>query len=51
MYTIYVLHSSTHDKIYIGITTDLEDRFKSHNELATKGFTVKFRPLECLLLM
>lgn len=44
MYIVYVLHSPIHDKIYIGITQDLQDRFKSHNELATKGFTVNFRP-------
>ncbi len=44
MYTVYALYSPSFDKIYIGITSDLEDRFKSHNELATKGFTVKYRP-------
>ena len=44
MYTVYALYSPSFDKIYIGITSDLEDRFKSHNELATKGFTGKYRP-------
>ena len=44
MYTVYALYSPSFDKIYIGITSDLDDRFKSHNDLATKGFTVKFRP-------
>ncbi|MEZ4937229.1 MAG: GIY-YIG nuclease family protein [Crocinitomicaceae bacterium] len=44
MYTVYALYSPSFDKIYIGITSDLEDRFKSHNDLATKGFTVEFRP-------
>ena len=43
-YTVYVLHSEKHDKIYIGCTSNLEERFKSHNELGTQGWTVKFRP-------
>jgi hypothetical protein len=39
---VYVLHSVQHDKIYIGYSSDLESRLKSHNELATKGWTVKW---------
>ena len=46
MFTVYVLYSQSFKKIYIGYTSNLEDRFKSHNELATKGWTVKFRPWE-----
>jgi putative endonuclease len=38
------LYSSNYDKIYIGFTSDMEERFKSHNELAKKGWTIKFRP-------
>lgn len=41
---VYVLHSQQRDKIYIGYTSDLESRLKSHSELATKGWTIKFRP-------
>ena len=44
MYTVYVLYSSTFAKIYIGYTSNLAERMKSHNELATKGWTVRFRP-------
>lgn len=44
MFYVYVLHSPTYNKIYIGFTSDLEVRFKSHNELGTKGWTIKFRP-------
>jgi len=44
MFTVYVLYSQKYDKIYIGATSDLENRFLSHNELATKGHTIKFRP-------
>jgi putative endonuclease len=46
MFTVYVLYSEKHDKIYIGYTSDLINRFLSHNELAKKGWTIKFRPWE-----
>ncbi|MGZ8516258.1 MAG: GIY-YIG nuclease family protein [Chitinophagaceae bacterium] len=46
MFKVYVLYSQSHGKIYIGYSSNLEERFKSHNELATKGWTVKFRPWE-----
>ena len=46
MFTVYVLYSQSFKKIYIGYTSSLEERFKSHNELATKGWTIKFRPWE-----
>ena len=48
-YTIYVLYSKAFKKIYIGYTADLEDRFNSHNKMATKGYTIKYRPWEILL--
>jgi len=44
MYTVYVLYSARYDKIYIGYSGNLEERFKSHNELGKKGWTIKFRP-------
>ena len=44
MYTVYALYSEKHQKIYIGYTSDLEARFLSHNQLATKGWTVRYRP-------
>lgn len=44
MYTVYVLYSESHNKIYIGYTSDLEDRLLSHNVMGTKGFAVKYRP-------
>ncbi len=46
MYKVYVLYSKQFNKIYIGYTFDLADRFLSHNEKATKGYTVKYRPWE-----
>jgi putative endonuclease len=48
MYIVYVLYSVRFNKIYIGYTSDLESRFKSHNELGTKGWTIRFRPWEIL---
>jgi putative endonuclease len=42
-YTAYVLYSETHNKIYIGYTSNLIQRFKSHQLLA-KDWTAKFRP-------
>ena len=44
MFTVYILYSQKHNKIYIGFTSDLGNRFISHNEKATKGHTIKFRP-------
>ena len=44
MYTVYVLYSEKFNKIYIGYTSGLERRLQSHNELAKKGWTVRYRP-------
>jgi len=44
MFTVYVLHSSSFNKIYIGYTSDLANRLLSHNELGTTGYTLKYRP-------
>lgn len=44
MFTVYVLFSEKFNKIYIGMTSNLEQRFKSHNELSKKGWTKNFRP-------
>jgi putative endonuclease len=44
MFTVYVLYSEKFNKIYIGYTSDIGERLKAHNELATKGWTLKFRP-------
>ena len=43
-HVVYILYSSSYDKIYIGITSDLINRFRSHNELSKKGWTRSFRP-------
>ena len=43
-FVVYVLFSEKHNKIYVGYTFALINRFMSHNELAKSGYTVKFRP-------
>jgi putative endonuclease len=48
MFIVYVLYSEIHKKIYIGMTSNLEERFKSHNELAKKGWTIRYRPWEII---
>jgi len=48
MFTVYVLFSKKYNKIYIGYTSNLEQRMLSHNELGTKGYTLKYRPWEIL---
>ncbi|MFO8129200.1 MAG: GIY-YIG nuclease family protein [Bacteroidales bacterium] len=47
MFVTYVLYSRKFDKIYIGYTSNLIARFKSHNELG-KGWTKRYRPWEVI---
>jgi putative endonuclease len=44
MFTVYALYSLSHQKIYIGYTSDMEQRLLSHNSLGKKGWTIKYRP-------
>jgi len=43
-FVTYVLYSTKFDKIYIGYSSSLIQRFYSHNIFSTKGYTIKFRP-------
>jgi putative endonuclease len=43
-FVVYILFSKKYNKTYVGFTSSLIDRFKSHNELGTKGYTLKYRP-------
>jgi putative endonuclease len=43
-FVVYILFSKKHQKKYIGVTSNLIERFKSHNQLGRKGYTVNFRP-------
>jgi len=47
-YAVYILYSKRCDKIYIGFTTDLINRFLSHNHLGQKGWTLKYRPWQVI---
>jgi putative endonuclease len=44
MFTVYVLYSEKFNKIYVGYTSNMEQRLLSHNILETKGYTLKYRP-------
>ena len=44
MFTVYALYSEQYDKIYIGYTSNIEQRLLAHNELETKGYTIRYRP-------
>ncbi len=48
MYTVYVLYSPTFSKIYVGFSSDFEKRLISHNQLGTKGWSIRYRPWEVL---
>jgi len=43
-FVVYILYSERFNKNYTGFTSNLIERFKSHNYLGTKRFTLKFRP-------
>ncbi len=43
MYAVYILYSYKFHKSYVGFTTNLIGRFKSHNELG-EDFTKRYRP-------
>ncbi|WP_186757919.1 GIY-YIG nuclease family protein [Echinicola salinicaeni] len=44
LFTVYVLSSKSSGKTYTGMTSDLINRFHSHNSFAKIGFTTKYRP-------
>ena len=48
MFTVYVLHSRSFDKIYIGFTYDKEKRIFAHNHISNKGWTKSFQPWEII---
>ena len=43
-FVVYILYSRKFNKTYVGFTSDLVTRFHSHNSLATKGWSIRFRP-------
>jgi putative endonuclease len=49
-YTVYVLCSVNHNRHYTGYSSDFARRLQSHNELGTKGYTVRYRPWKVILI-
>ena len=43
-FTVYILYFSSYNKIYVGFTSNLLQRFKSHDSIGKKGWTIKYRP-------
>ena len=44
------MYSSKYQEIYIGYTGNLIERYRSHNFLSKKGYTVKYRPWEVIFV-
>jgi putative endonuclease len=44
MYVVYILYSFKYSKTYVGCTSNLIQRFYSHNFLGNKGWTIRYRP-------
>lgn len=47
-FVVYILFSKDYDKTYVGFTSNLIERFKSHNYLSKKGYTIKFMPWQVI---
>ena len=47
-FVVYILFSKDYGKTYVGFTSNLIERFKSHNNLSKKGYTIKFRPWQVI---
>ena len=44
MFYIYILHSETYDRYYVGQTNNIERRLEEHNTQEKNSYTSKFRP-------
>jgi len=47
-YYVYILHSQSSDKIYIGYSADPYRRLQSHNHPQNKGWTKRYQPWEII---
>ena len=47
-FVVYILLSKDYGKTYVGFTSNLIERFNSHNYLSKKGYTIKFRPWQVI---
>lgn len=43
-YVVYVLYSDRSNRLYIGFSSAIIERFHWHNEFSRKGYTVRYRP-------
>jgi putative endonuclease len=43
-HVVYILLSPHSSRTYVGVTSDLVNRMKSHNTFSKKRFTTRFRP-------
>ena len=50
MYYLYILHSISSDKYYVGITNRPKERLIEHNTTDRNTFTSKYRPWEIAAL-
>ncbi len=44
MHYLYIIHSETVDKFYVGVTEDVNRRLFEHNNSERNLFTAKYRP-------
>ncbi len=44
MFFVYALYSEKFDKIYIGYSSDVQNRFAAHNDERNTGWTSKYQP-------
>ena len=49
-FVVYVLFSRKFNRTYAGYTSNLIERFKSHNYLSKKGYTIRYRPWIVILV-
>lgn len=47
MFYVYVLWSKSHDRLYVGYSSELRNRFQQHNQGISKA-TKLFRPYELI---
>src|SRR5690606_6681635 len=47
-FVTYILYSTKYDKIYIGYSSSIVQRFYSHNYFSKKGYTLKYRTWKVL---
>jgi putative endonuclease len=43
-YGVYILFSKKYNRLYIGYSEAIVERFYSHNSIAKKGYTIRYRP-------